>query len=262
MTDNDGVQPYNESLRTIAVYRSDLTQMVNKYNNFQIDLSGIPNFDGTGESAWHFIQTLKVIMRARNWPTGETGAVNIISAEAIYGEDVRAATGAGQVPFSRDIATATPQQKADGLAKRQPWNIARYGQFNQAAAGAGGAGLNSSPTLAQNIYTNPELDGYQVLEGTHTIGVNGRLTTVQTCFPRALGKFHAAAAPANGTTFQFGPINDCIRSRRLINALKTRFIGSGRDWLLNFENIPENLENFPRTLFSHRFNGQVAKANG
>ena len=66
MADNDGVQPYNESLRTIAVYRSDLTQTVNKYNNFQIDLSGIPNFDGTGESAWHFIQTLKVIMRARN----------------------------------------------------------------------------------------------------------------------------------------------------------------------------------------------------
>ena len=57
--DGDGVQAYNESLRAIGVYRSDITQVVNKFNNFQIDLSGILNFNGIGESAWHFIQTVK-----------------------------------------------------------------------------------------------------------------------------------------------------------------------------------------------------------
>ena len=46
-----GLTPYNESLRTIAIYRSDLQQRVNKYNSFQVDLTGIPTFDGTGESA-------------------------------------------------------------------------------------------------------------------------------------------------------------------------------------------------------------------
>src|ERR1041384_7491574 len=127
MADGDGVQAYNESLRAIGVYRSDITQVVNKFNNFQIDLSGIPNFDGTGESAWHFIQTIKIIMRARNWPTGETGIIGEpISAEGIYNEQTAAATGNAQQPFSTDITTATPQQKADGLAKRQPWNLVNY----------------------------------------------------------------------------------------------------------------------------------------
>ena len=94
MADGDGVQAYNESLRAIGVYRSDITQVVNKFNNFQIDLSGIPNFDGTGESAWHFIQTVKVIMRARNWPTGETGIIGEpISAERVYNEQTAVATG-------------------------------------------------------------------------------------------------------------------------------------------------------------------------
>src|SRR6266496_5457755 len=84
--DGDGVNAYQESLRMIEVYRSDLTQRVNKYNNFPIDLSGIPNFDGTGESAWNFIQAVKTIVRARNWPTGEFGVDTLIGAENVYAE--------------------------------------------------------------------------------------------------------------------------------------------------------------------------------
>ena len=257
MADGDGVQAYNESLRAIAVYRSDLTQKVNKYNNFQIDLSGIPNFDGTGESAWHFIQTLKVIMRARNWPTGEIETDTIIGAENVYNEALANATNA-QTPFGRDINAAgtTQQEKADGLAKRQPWQLLAYTQYNQTAAGGHGQGLNSSPNLAQNSFANPALDGYNIIEGTSTINANRRLATAQTSFPRAVGRFMGGAAPANGTTFAHGPINDCKRSRKLINALKTKFVGAGRDWLLIHESTPENVENFPRTLFSHRFNGQ------
>src|ERR1051325_9843976 len=95
--DGDGVQAYNESLRAIAVYRSDLTQTVNKYNNFHIDLSGIPEFNGTGETAWHFIQTLKVIMRARNWPTGEIGTDTIIGAENVYNEALTNAIVAARI---------------------------------------------------------------------------------------------------------------------------------------------------------------------
>ena len=102
-----GLTPYNESLRTIAIYRSDLQQKVNKYNSFQIDLTGIPNFDGTGESAWHFINALKVIVPARRWPTGNTGVDTLIGAEGIYGEVIQAANGAGQVPFSRNINANT-----------------------------------------------------------------------------------------------------------------------------------------------------------
>ena len=114
-----GLTPYNESLRTIAIYRSDLQQKVNKYNNFQIDLTGIPNFDGTGESAWHFINAIKVIAPARRWPLGNTGADTLIGAEGTYGEVIQAATGGGETPFSTDIDanTTTPQQKTDGLAK-------------------------------------------------------------------------------------------------------------------------------------------------
>ena len=108
-----GLTPYNESLRTIAIYRSDLQQRVNKYNSFQVDLTGIPTFDGTGESAWHFINAIKVISRTRRWPTGETGVDTLIGVEGTYGEVVQAAAGGGQVPFSRNINanTTTPQER-------------------------------------------------------------------------------------------------------------------------------------------------------
>ena len=120
MADGDGLNAFNESLRTIAVHRSDQTQLLEKYNNFHVDLTGIPNFDGTGESAWHFINAIKVIAPARRWPTGMTGVDTLIGAEGIYGEVIQAANGAGQHPFSRNINvnTTTLQQKADGLAKR------------------------------------------------------------------------------------------------------------------------------------------------
>ena len=119
-----GLTPYNESLRTIAIYRSDLQQKINKYNSFQVDLTGIPTFDSTGESAWHFINAIKVI----SWASGETGVDTLIGAEGIYAEVIQAANGAGQHPFSRDINanTTTPQEKANGLAKRQPWNLVAY----------------------------------------------------------------------------------------------------------------------------------------
>src|SRR5207248_6330883 len=35
----------------------------------------------------------------------------------------------------------------------------------------------------------------------------------------------------------------------------------GRNWLLTQDTI-ENIDNFPRTLYSHRFTGQRAKVNG
>ena len=63
-----GLTPYNESLRTIAIYCSDLQQRINKYNSFQVDLTGIPTFDGTGESAWHFINAIKVISEQEDGP--------------------------------------------------------------------------------------------------------------------------------------------------------------------------------------------------
>ena len=108
-------------MRTIAIYRSDLQQRVNKYNSFQVGLIGIPTFDGTEESAWHFINAIKVISRARRWPTEETGVDILIGAEGIYAEVIQAANGAGQHPFSRDINanTTTPQQKTDGLASNR-----------------------------------------------------------------------------------------------------------------------------------------------
>ena len=62
------------------------TWIINKYNNFQVDLIGIDTFDGIGESAWHFINSIKVIARARRWPTGETGADILIGAYGTYGE--------------------------------------------------------------------------------------------------------------------------------------------------------------------------------
>ena len=256
-----GLTPYNESLRTIAIYRSDLQQKVNKYNNFQIDLTGIPNFDGTGESAWHFINAIKVIAPARRWPLGNTGADTLIGAEGTYGEVIQAATGGGETPFSTDIDanTTTLQQKADGLAKRQPWNLIAYTAYAQPAAGANGVGLNGSPSLAQASRANPALDGYEIIEGTNTLG-DGTAAQVRSSYPRAIGKF-ANAAPGDGTTFANGPVNDCSRSRRLIEALKTKFVHMGRNWLLTHDTL-ENIENFPRTLYSHRFTGQRAKANG
>src|SRR2546423_3830791 len=133
-----GLTPYNESLRTITIYRSDLIQRVNKYNSFQIDLTGIPTFDGTGESAWHFINAIKVISQVRRWPTRETGVDTLIGAEGTYAEVIQAANGAEQHPFSRDINanTTPPQEKADGLAKRKPWNLVEYTAYAQPAAGA------------------------------------------------------------------------------------------------------------------------------
>src|SRR5215469_7994661 len=102
MADGDGINALNDSLRTIAIYRSDLTQQIEKYNKFHVDLTGIPTFDGTGESTWNFIQQIKVIARARNWPTGEIGASTIIPAEGIYGEVLAAATNL-QTPFGTNI---------------------------------------------------------------------------------------------------------------------------------------------------------------
>ena len=207
-----GLTPYNESLRTIAIYRSDLQQRVNKYNSFQVDLTGIPTFDGTGESAQHFINAIKVISRARRWSTGETGVDTLIGAEGIYAEVIQAANGAGQHPFSRDINanTTTPQEKANGLAKRQPWNLVAYTAYVQPAAGANGIGLNGSPALAQNSWANPALDGYEIIEGVNTLG-DGTAGAVQSSYPRAIGKF-VNAAPGDNTTFANGPLNDCSRS--------------------------------------------------
>src|SRR5205085_11385974 len=256
-----GLTPYNESLRTIAIYRSDLQQRVNKYNSFQVDLTGIPTFDGTGESAWHFINAIKETTRARRWPTGETRVNTLKGAEGIYAEVIQAANGAGQHPFSRDINanTTTPQEKANGLAKRQPWNLVAYTAYVQPAAGANGIGLNGSPALAQNSWANPALDGYGIIEEVNTLG-DGTAGAVQSSYPRAIGKFVNAVSGDN-TTFANGPLNDCSRSRRLIDALKTKFIEIGRNWLLTQDTL-ENIDNFPRTLYSHRFTGQRAKANG
>ena len=263
MADGDGLNAFNESLRTIAVHRSDQTQLLEKYNNFHVDLTGIPNFDGTGESAWHFIQALTILSQSRGWPTGQKGTGRFINAANVYTEARANATGAPHHPFSRDIdaATTTQQEKNQGLAKKQPWEFITYNAYNQPEIGATGQGLNGSPTLAQQVWTNPELDGYELVEGTTIIAANGRLATAQTCYPRIRGKFRAIAAPADGTTFQFGPTNDCQRSQRLIQALLVKFVGSARNWLLTYQTDPNNLTNFPRTLFSHRFTGQAEKPN-
>src|SRR6185295_662311 len=86
MADGDGLNAFNESLRTIAVHRSDQTQLLEKYNNFHVDLTGIPNFDGTGESAWHFIQALTILSQSRGWPTGQKGTGRFINAANVYTE--------------------------------------------------------------------------------------------------------------------------------------------------------------------------------
>ena len=150
MADGDGLNAFNESLRTIAVHRSDQTQLLEKYNNFHVDLTGIPNFDGTGESAWHFIQALTILSQSRGWPTGQKGTGRFINAANVYTEARANATGAPHHPFSRDIdaATTTQQEKNQGLAKKQPWEFITYNAYNQPGIGATGQGLNGSPTLA------------------------------------------------------------------------------------------------------------------
>ena len=134
-----------------------------------------------------------------------------------------------------------------------------YTAYVQPTAGANGIGLNGSPALAQNSWANPALDGYEIIEGVNTLG-DGTAGAVRSSYPRAIGKF-VNAAPGDNTTFANGPLNDCSRSRRLIDALKTKFIEMGRNWLLTQDTL-ENIDNFPRTLYSHRFTGQRAKANG
>src|SRR2546430_17265311 len=100
---------------------------------------------------------------------------------------------------------------------------------------------------------------YEIIEGVNTLG-DGTAGAVRSSYPRAIGKFVNAALGDN-TTFANGLLNDCSRSRRLIDALKTKFIEMGRNWLLTQDTL-ENIDNFSRTLYSHRFTEQRAKTNG
>ena len=255
------MQASQESLRVIETYRNNITQTKQRHDNFSIDLNGIPEFNGTGESAYEFIQALKIFASARNWPTGEKGADSVIEAGRAYTEQLVNALAA-QTPFGRNIADAatTALEKTQGLAKPQPWQLVSYTAQAQTAAGAGGAGLGGSPALAQNSFANPILDGYAIVNGTNA--PTNDLATTQTCYPRILGRFQGNVAPADGTTFAFGPINDCRRAQRLINALKTKFVGTARNWLTVFELDPVKNANFPRTLYNHRFTGQAESTDG
>ena len=71
-----GIRDYQESLQIIATYRSDLTQQVHKFNNFEVNVQSIPEFDGTGGSAWNFIRAIELIAPAEGWPTGRIGTGN------------------------------------------------------------------------------------------------------------------------------------------------------------------------------------------
>ena len=246
-----------EELRLEATIKPNLKIRERKFNEINTENLGQIEFNGSAEDCYEIIEYITLIARSRNWPGLEEKG----SSNEHFGGTAQDATVAAWNTANPQIAAeaagrSLTQIEKDtirqGLYHRQTWKWTTYAVINQTAAGAGGLGIGSRPPIANISYANIDLDGIELVEGR--IVTAGADDVIQTTRSELRGRF----ATANGTTtLQHQPINDCRRSKKIIDVITQRFTGTARKWWMELS--PEEL---PRTLFNHRWEGQEEDVNG
>ena len=158
----------------------------------KVSINSIPKFTGAQEDAYEIIQQIRLIAETNRWPTGLVGTPE---AGPHYTEGVIHTLGNWN-GHTNWLCTQVPQKA--GLV----------------AAGAGGAGIGQTPIQAQIITGNALLDGVEVIPGA--VVTHGALDAAQTT--RSIIRIRARDnATGMGTTTNINePINDCLRSKKII----------------------------------------------
>src|SRR5277367_168640 len=208
---------------------ANLQLQIKAYNNpiGRATLSSLPNFNGAAADCYDFIEQLQLIAGSNSWPTGLIGT-NI--------------NGPHHDGGAAAVIAAAWNNHANWACTTQAIRVA-------VAAGGGGAGISQLPAHPNITWTNHELDGFQVISGA-VITANDGIDAARTTRSIITGRWHLVGGI---TTNQFQPINDCRRSRAIIDFCVQRFTDQARRL---WNDTPD--ADRPRTLEDHRWEGQNA----
>ena len=238
-------------LQQNALEQQHLERQVKLFNNPEVDIS-IP-FGGTISEIYKWEQKVRSIMQLYGLPSGLQGA-----DRDMYGGTLT----------NNFVWGNNNDWKAINYTARPALNQPDNTDLN---ANALAALINQLPPLPQQVWTNPWLDGLEVIPGTayahgpfHN-GTNNNQPASPTDFrsvvhskPMIQGKF---AANAGGvTTAQFQPENLCERSGKLVNKVLRGFTGIALTWYN--QQVNRNPNTLPRTFENHRHELQPEDPHG
>jgi Zinc knuckle len=209
--------------------KASLELQKKQYNTINFNGIRLPPFNGTAVECWDFKERIRQLADANNWPTGLQGT----NTEANH------------------LAGGTAHQLANWNGKTN-WDCTQFARVVVATRNTPAA-LGGLPPLAQNSWANLELDGITITDAVATTRDPAYDVAVISA-PTLRGRF---APGAGATTGQFEPINDCRRSNQIIKKLAENFTGIAR---MKWQRMPLNQR--PRTLEDHQWEGQVPKVNG
>ncbi len=237
-------------LQQNALEQQNLERQVKAFNNPDVDIK-IP-FGGTISEIYKWEQKVKSLIQLYDLPSGKKGA-----DRDMFG---------GTLTNNFDWGGNNDWKAITYIARN---NLNQPNNNNQNAAELA-ALVNQLPPLAQQIRTNPWLDGLQVIPGTAYAhgpfhdGNNNDNVADPTNFrsvvhqvPFIQGKY---AAVAGQTTAQFQPQNLCERSGRIVNKVMQGFQGIALTWFT--QQITSNPNALPRTFENHRHELQPLSPTG
>src|SRR6266480_1842041 len=227
-------------LQQNALERQNLERQVKAFNNPDVDIK-IP-FGRTISEIYKWEQKIKSLIQLYDLPNGKKGA----DRDMFEGTLTNNFNWGGNADWKAITYVARN-------ALNQPDNT------NQGAAQLA-ALVNQLPLLAQQVWTNPWLDGLEVIPGTtYAYGpfhdrTNNNILADPTNFrsvvhqkPFIQGRY---AAVVGQTTAQFQSRNTCERLGRIVNKVMQGFQGMALTWYnQQINNDPNTL---PRTFENHR----------
>jgi hypothetical protein len=253
--------------QTNILRQRELNDAKRTYNTPDLSKGGIPRFNGSAEDCFYWMEQIKLIARTRQWPTGNKGSTNhlneyggITANAAVIPWNAPDPRIAAQAAGNRPLTNAEKDIVRQGLFKPQPWVWTHFPVVNVIAPNNAGAIGQPAPN-ANAFNANIELDGVEIIPGQ--IITQGNRTTVQqinTSKPALRGRTQTAANNGGNpwiTTSQWNPINDCARSRKVVELILQTLSDTARTWYLNLE---EN--QIPRVLENVRWEGQAENALG
>src|ERR1700741_291001 len=232
-----------------GITHNELQRQVRGFNNPEIDRANIPKFSGVMSEVYKWEQKVRSLIQLQRFPKGNEGILH-----NDYNGTVAQINWGGK-----------PQWNALTYGIRNPLNVPN----NKARQLLGDPTLiNQQPPLPQQVWTNPLLDGLELILGlseARPFHDGTGADNIDPCDSRSVihqvpfiqGKY---AAGNGDTTQRFQPQNRCERSAKFVNTILEKFEGTASTWLNH--KIQTDPNSLPRTFENHRWEGQTEDPEG
>jgi len=236
-----------------GIRKTELTQTAREFNKPTIGPLQNIAFNGTMSDVYKWEQQITAAIQLKDLPKGTH---NQPQTKLFNGVAINL-NGWGTVPQTWQLVTynaINPIVPANAGVAALPATIATY--------------AGQHPPLAQQVWTNPLLDGIEIVEGNVQAHIHFGAAqndppdptdprSVTHSYPELRGKY---AVGAGATTAQFQPANTCERSRHIINQVLSGFRDNALSWITRL--IQENPNSIPRTFHNHKWEGQAPSPTG